>query len=196
MMENYNELEIEEMFNHVMSDIEKAEGDFEKTLSYKQLKYSEQQDAREIILTFGEWLFDYHLEEIASWSETSVRDILIAIFPHKISADISFFKKIVPVLSSFLEFAFYANLQKNGLKLIGVIKELEPLMLNEVEVSLKGSLEEKLYNLGKEMGLDLSSLDDLDKLYAFVDRFETPEKKSSKNNIIQLSVVKKQKNNA
>lgn len=187
-MDKYNELEIEEMFHYVMSDIEKAEGDFEKTVNYKKLKYSEQQDSREIILTFGEWLFDYHLEEMSAWSEDSVRDILITIFPHKILADISFFKKVVPVLSSFLEFVFYANLQKDGLKLVKVVKEIEPLMLNEVEVLLKGSIEENLFKLGKEMGLELSCLDEIEQLYAFVERFETPITKEKNDNIIQLSV--------
>ncbi len=193
MIEKYNELEVEVMFESVMSDVTKAIGEFEKTLSYRQLRYSEQKDAREIILTFGEWLFDYHLEEMTAWSETSIKDILVVIFPHKISANVSFFRKITPILCSFLEFLYYANLQKNGLKLSGAVKEVDFLMINEVEVLQKNSKEKKLFDLGEEMGLDMSDLSDLERLYTFVELFENPEKKSKKTKIINFSDIVKQK---
>lgn len=193
MEEKYDAVAVEEMFNQVMEDVSKAESDFEKTLGFKMLKYSEQKDARKIILLFGEWMFDYHLESVGTWSPRAIDDVLISIFPMKITAGKSFFEKVEVVLAKFFEYLYHAELQENGLVLAGSVKTSAKLMLKEVAVLLKDSSEEKLFELGEEMGLDMSDLSDLDRLYQFVSLFESAEKKSTQIKIINLMDERKRR---
>lgn len=195
MEEKYDAVAVEEMFNMVMEDVSKAESDFEKTLGFKMLKYSEQKDAREIILKLGEWMFDYHLESVGTWSTRALDDVLISIFPMKIVAGKSFFEKVEPVLVKFFEYLYHAELQENGLVLAGRVKTVSVLMLHEVSVLLKDSDDEKLFELGEEMGLDMSDLSDLDRLYEFVRLFEDSEKKSPKVKIVSLMDERKRRIN-
>lgn len=177
MNEKYNGLEADELFENVMMEVEGAAHAFTKTLGYKQLSYKEQQSAVEIINYFGECMFDYHLESMDLWSKRALEDVMISVFPNKISAHISFFEKIESVLVKFFEFLYHSNQQKNGLDLVDGVKKSNERMLKEVNANLKDSPEEKLFSLGSEMGLDMSDLNDLDRLYKFVSLFETPKKK-------------------
>ncbi|NKC68960.1 hypothetical protein [Vagococcus fluvialis] len=174
--EKYNGLEVEKLFENVMMEVERAAYAFTKTLGYKQLNYKEQQSAVEIINYFGECMFDYHLESMCLWSKDSLEDVMISIFPNKIRANVSFFEKIESVLVEFFEFLYHSNQQDNGLELAESVKKSNKLMLDKVTVNLKGSTEEKLFDLGSEMGLDMSDLNDLDRLYKFVSLFETSKK--------------------
>ncbi|SLM86121.1 hypothetical protein FM121_08535 [Vagococcus fluvialis bH819] len=177
MEEKYNQNEVEELFNDVMLEIEIVEKIFSKSLYYKQLSYKEQKSSQDIIYYLGEFMFDYHLESVNTWSEIAITDVLISVFPSKIVANSEFFNNVEAVLVKFLEFLYYSEKQVNCLVLAEKVKQLSVLMLNEVEVKLKGSNEEKMFGLGEELGLDMSDLSDLDRLYKLVDLFETPKKK-------------------
>ncbi|MGL5686617.1 MAG: hypothetical protein ACRCXQ_12580, partial [Vagococcus fluvialis] len=118
-----------------------------------------------------------HLESMCLWSKDSLEDVMISIFPNKIRANVSFFEKIESVLVEFFEFLYHSNQQDNGLELAESVKKSNKLMLDKVTVNLKGSTEEKLFDLGSEMGLDMSDLNDLDRLYKFVSLFETSKNK-------------------
>ena len=177
MEEKYNGLEADELFNNVMMEIEGAANDFTKTLGYKQLNYREQQSAVEIINCFGECMFEYHLESMCLWSKRALEDVMISILPKKVSGSVTFFEKVESVLVKFFEFLYHTNQQSNGLELVESVKESNGHMLNEVNTVLKGSAEEKLFDLGNEMGLDVSDLNELDRLYKFVSLFETSKKK-------------------
>ena len=193
MNEKYNKLEADELFENVMLEVESLANSFTKTLGYKQLSYREQQSATEIISYFGEFMFDYHLESMTLWSQRALEDVLIAIFPTKITADIPFFEKVENVLVKFFEFLYHTNQQKNGLELVESVRRSSILMLNEAHVLLKGSTEEKLFDLGDEMGLDMSDLSDLDRLYKFVSFFEEPKKKIKKMKIVNINDLKTEK---
>ena len=182
MNEKYNGLEVDELFENVMMEIEDAVHAFTKTLGYKQLNYKEQQSAVEIINYFGECMFDYHLESMCLWSQRALEDVMVSVFSNKVSASISFFEKVESVLVKFFEFLYHSNQQNNGLELVDSVKKSNELMLNEVTVNLKGSSEEKLFDLGSEMGLDMSDLSDLDRLYKFVSLFETSKKNKTFKN--------------
>lgn len=177
MEEKYNQIEVEELFSDVMLEIEIVEKIFSKSLYYKQLSYKEQKSSKDIIYYLGEYMFDYHLESVNTWSERAITDVLISIFPSKIVANHEFFNNVEPVLVKFLEFLYYSEKQDNCLDLAVIVKQVSVLMLNEVEVKLKDSNEEKMFDLGEELGLDMSDLSDLDRLYKLVDLFETPKKK-------------------
>ncbi len=177
MEEKYNQIEVEELFSDVMLEIEIVEKIFSKSLYYKQLSYKEQKSSKDIIYYLGEYMFDYHLESVNTWSERAITDVLISVFPSKIVANHEFFNNVEPVLVKFLEFLYYSEKQDNCLDLAVIVKQVSVLMLNEVEVKLKDSNEEKMFDLGEELGLDMSDLSDLDRLYKLVDLFETPKKK-------------------
>ncbi|MGX7024454.1 hypothetical protein [Vagococcus hydrophili] len=177
MEERYDQNEVEELFSGVMSEVEMAEISFEKSLYFKQLSYSEQKASRDIIYYLGEFMFDYHLESLSTWSKVALEDVLISVFPTKIVANRDFFKRVEPVLVKFFEFLCYSEKQTKALELIERIQIVSELMLNEVEIVLKNSNEVKVMDLGVEMGLDMSDLSELDRLYKFVDLFETSKKK-------------------
>ncbi|MFW7373957.1 hypothetical protein [Vagococcus fluvialis] len=182
MNEKYNGLEADELFENVMMEVEDAVHAFTKTLGYKELNYKEQQSAVEIINYFGECMFDYYLESMCLWSKKAIEDVMISVFPKKVSANVSFFEKVESVLVKFFEFLYHSNQQNNGLELAASVRKSNKLMLNEVTVNLKGSSEEKLFDLGSEMGLDMSDLSDLDRLYKFVSLFETSKKNKTFKN--------------
>ncbi|MEG0601217.1 MULTISPECIES: hypothetical protein [Vagococcus] len=193
MEEKYNKMEAEELFDNVMTEVEFAAKSFTKTLGYKQLSYREQQSAVEIINHFGEFMFDYHLESMCLWSNCALEDVLTSIFPTKIVANIPFFEKVEKVLVKFFEFLYHTNQQKNGLELADGVKNCSGLMLKEVQVNLNDSAEEKLFDLGDDLGLDMSDLSDLDRLYKFVSFFEEPKKKISKLKIVNISELQEEK---
>lgn len=193
MNKKYNGLEADELFENVMMEVEDAANAFTKTLGYKQLNYKEQQSAVEIINYFGEYMFDYHLESMCLWSQRALEDVMVSVFPNKVSASISFFEKVESVLVKFFEFLYHSNQQNNGLELVDSVKKSNRLMLNEVTVNLKGSSEEKLFDLGNEMGLDMSDLSDLDRLYKFVALFETSKKKTRHLKIVNIKELQAKK---
>lgn len=193
MEEKYNKMEAEELFDNVMTEIEWAANNFTKTLGYKQLNYREQQSAVEIINHFGEYMFDYHLESMYLWSQKALEDVLTSIFPTKITANVPFFEKVETVMVKFLEYLYHSNQQQHGLELAESVKGCCGLMLNEVQFNIKDSTEEKLFDLGDDLGLDMSDLSDLDRLYKFVSYFEEPKKKIQKMKIVNISELRAEK---
>ncbi|MBO0475459.1 hypothetical protein DOK76_00165 [Vagococcus sp. DIV0080] len=193
MNEKYNKVEADELFDNVMMEVESSAQAFTKTLGYKQLNYREQQSAVEIIHYLGEFMFDYHLESMSLWSQRALEDVLVTIFPTTITANIPFFEKVEAVLVKFFEFLHFSGQQSNALELVDSVKKSSVLMLNEAHVIFKDSPEEKLFDLGDEMGLDMSDLSDLDRLYKFVSFFETPKKKRHKMKIVHIKEWQQQK---
>lgn len=193
MNEKYNKLEADQLFEDVMTEVEMAAHAFSKTFGYKQLSYKEQQSATEIIGYLGEFMFDYHLESICIWSQKALEDVLVSIFPTKIVADVPFFEKVETVLVKFFEFLYHSEKQEHALGLVESVKEHSALMLNQAYEQLKDSPEEKLFDLGEDMGLDMSDLSDLDRLYRFVSFFEEPKKKIQKLKIVNIADLKKEK---
>lgn len=193
MEEKYNKLEAEELFNNVMCEVESAANSFTKTLGYRQLSYKEQQSTVEIINYLGEFMFDYHLESMDLWSQRALEDVLIAVFPNRVVANIAFFEKVEAVLVKFFEFLYHSTQYEKGLELAESVKRSSVLMINEAHVLLKDSNEEQLFGLGEEMGLDMSNLSDLDRLYQFVSFFEEPKKKIQKMKIVNIMDLKREK---
>ncbi|MGX4687018.1 hypothetical protein JNUCC83_08965 [Vagococcus sp. JNUCC 83] len=151
---------------------------FEKTLWYRQLNYSEQMMSRQIILYFSEYMFDYHFQTLNEWDEVALQDVLLDIFPHKIVAGPNFFEKAINVLKKFFEFLYYHEEVKQGVKLSNKATEIGDIVLVEVEAILRDTTEQDLLSLGEELGLDISSLDDIDCLYRLAEKVQKSETKT------------------
>ncbi len=191
--EKYKEEEANEFFETVMRDVNSAANAFTKTIGFKQLSYKEQKTAVEVIVFLGEFMFDYHLESMDSWSPRAIEDVMISVFPVKVAANVSYFEKIENILVKFLEYLDYTKQHKEVLVLIESVKKANVLMLNEVHVELKKNNEDQLFDLGEEMGIDTSDLNELDKLFKLVSYFETPKKKLQKMKIISIEDLKREK---
>jgi len=165
IMTNKHVEEANRLFDQAMKEATEKINLFEKTLWYRQLNYSEQMMSRQIIMYYSEYMFDYHFKTLDQWDEVSTQDVLLGIFPYKIVAGPSFFEKVSMVLVKFFEFLYYHENYSQGLVLSNTVHGVSDMMLVEAKYVLNGSSEEKLLELGEELGLDVSSLDDVDCLY-------------------------------
>lgn len=170
--------EANELFDQAINIATEKINIFEKTLWYRQLNYSEQMMSRQIVLYFSEYMFDYHFQTLNEWNEVALQDVLLDIFPHKIVAGPKFFSKAVCVLKKFFEFLYYHEEVKQGLTLSRKATELADVMLVEVEAILRDTTEQDLLSLGEELGLDSSSLDDIDCLYRLAEKIQKNEAKT------------------
>lgn len=185
MEERYNHEEAEMMFDEMLNEVMDSLELFEKSFSYKQLTYAEQQSTQDIVLKIGEYMFDYHLQTLYTWNSKALQDVLIDIFPTKISADYPFFEKVEPVLSKYFDFLYYQVHVSHALTLKDTLMKVSSFMLDEVALLLEGSNEKSVFDLGKELGLDTSDLTDVEKLYRLVHYFDAPRLKEKIINLVQ-----------
>lgn len=164
-MTNEHLEEANRLFEQAMAETTEKINVFEKTFWYRQLNYSEQMMARQIILSFGEYMFDYHFQMLYEWEEKALQDVLLDIFPHEFVVGPKFFEKVVVVLIKFFEFLYFHENYSQGLYLSEIIKSLQDVILVEVENLLRDTPEAELLILGEELGLDMSNLEDIDCLY-------------------------------
>lgn len=172
--------EANRLFEEAMKESTNKINTFEKTFWYRQLSYSEQMISRQTILYISEYMFDYHFQTLSEWDEVALQDILLDIFPHEIVAGPNFFEKAVIVLVKFFEFLYYHEQYPQGLSLAKKTKGLSDMILVEVDSLLRHSPEENLLSLGEELGLDTSSLDDIDCLYKLAEAIQEKDARSQR----------------
>lgn len=176
------------LFEEAMSDTKEKLNVFEKTFYYRQLNYSERRMSRRVIMSFSEYMFDYHFQTLDNWNEQALQDVLLDIFPHEVIAGKKCFEKILLILVKFFEFLYFHEKCSQGLQLAKTTKNLKELVLLEVENLLIGTPEADLLTLGEEIGLDIGNLEDIDCLYQLAELIQNEGERS--RNIVPMKVRK------
>lgn len=187
-MTNEHLEEANRLFEQAMNEAEEKINVFEKTFWYRQLNYSEQMISRKIIMSFSEYMFDYHFQTLNEWEEKALQDVLLDIFPHEFVAGPKFFEKVIVVLIKFFEFLYFHENYSQGLYLAEKIKSLQDVVLVEVENLLRDTPEAELLILGEELGLDMSNLEDIDCLYQLAELIQNEGIRSQ--NIVPMKTRK------
>lgn len=187
MMSSYK-VEADQLYQVMLDEVIDNLNSFEKTLWYKQLSYSEQLMTQEIILSYAEYMFDYHFKTLQDWDTLGTKDVLLSVFPYNIVAGESFFEKVIPVLQKYFEFLYYQYNLVQGLELSEEVLSLKDIFLSEVSFALEQSEDARVLELGEEIGLDIGDLEDIDGLYRLIQFFEKEDKNK------KLHVLKKVEN--
>lgn len=182
------ELTAEALIEQCVTEIEKSVTAFETSFWFKQLTQSEQADSLEIIFSFGECMFDYHFQLLGDWSSYATEDVILRVLPYELVGDVSFFKKVIPTLVRYFEFLYYHEGMEQGLGLSLGIRKLSNSLLAEVAyVHQQNEGEEALFQLGEEMGLDVSSYQVTQQLFRLAQRVQEV------NELPRLSLVPRKK---
>lgn len=96
---------------------------------YAALPADTQEDAENIISTFGDFGFNYGYVQPPDWTAATVREILVEVLPRKVSADQAYFDHIGPVLTAFFGFLAAQQLHPQAAALQKAVRQHTPALL-------------------------------------------------------------------
>lgn len=154
---------------------------FKKTLGYRQLSPNEKRISDDILGKLSEFMFVfYNRKNFKDCEVEEIKDVLLNIFPENILASSVFFESIYIVCFKFFEFLFIENSLAIYKDCLLMLSDIRLEIIEKHKQIIRQSRSEQLFlELGTDMGLNMSSLKDISKLYKLYD-FYVAEK--SRNN--------------
>src|SRR6266536_3374425 len=98
--------------------------EFAKSPAFAALPESHQRKAGPIASYFADYSFRYLGLAPAEWSSDAVGECCIEILPRKVSAELSFFEAIAPVLGAFFRFLGDQSLHPKGHALADTVEDI------------------------------------------------------------------------
>lgn len=140
---------------------------FKKTLGYKQLSPNEKRISDDILGKLSEFMFVfYNRKNFKDCKVEEIKDVLLNIFPEHILANSVFFESIYIVCYKFFEFLFIKNPLVIYKECLFMLSDIRLEIVEKHEQIIEQSRSEQLFlELGADMGLNMSSLKDISKLY-------------------------------
>ncbi|MBO0437444.1 hypothetical protein [Vagococcus fluvialis] len=154
---------------------------FKKTLNYKQLTQNEKKISCDILEKLSEFMFVfYKRNNIEEWQTEEIKDVLLNIFPEKILANSVFFESIYIVCFKFFESLLVNNLLVNCKEWLFMLSDIRLDIAEKHEQVISQSRSEQLFlELGTDMGLNMSSLKDVSKLYKFYNLYVAENRRAN-----------------
>lgn len=121
MSEEYGEQELEAIHKQVGEWFD----DFIKSPQYEPLTEIQRDKAAGIVRFFAEYGYRYIGMAPAGWDRSGVSECCVEILPRKVSAELTFFQAVAPVLSAFFTFLSEKALLPNGRALAETVAELD-----------------------------------------------------------------------
>ena len=103
---------------------------FEQSDDFSQLLEEQQHDAGFLISLFFEYCYSYCLVGPGEIDEEAIAEIMLDVFPRKISAELSVFERFSPAIEAFLTWCETQGVMKNTQELLNYIHELAPEMID------------------------------------------------------------------
>lgn len=123
---------------------------------FGKLSEKQQDEMSFIVSAFCENMYNYHLKFPKEWTGTTLKEILLDVFPRKISADANFFDCVEPVLKLFFEFLQKIKHIQNASTLIKQLEKSAPQMSKSANDSSNWGFAKQLVMSAQESGVDLS----------------------------------------
>lgn len=154
---------------------------FKKTLNYKQLTQNEQKISCDILEKLSEFMFVfYRRNNIKEWYTEEIKDVLLNVFPENILANSVFFESVYIVCFKFFEFLLVNNSLVNCKEWLIMLSDIRLEIAEKHEQVILQSRSEQLFlELGTDMGLNMSSLKDVSKLYKFYNLYVAENRRAN-----------------
>ncbi|MGF2056089.1 hypothetical protein [Vagococcus fluvialis] len=139
---------------------------FKKSLGYKQLENEQKVLTEDILNKLSEYMFNIYNKHIYDWEPVELQSIFLTVFQEEILADKYFFESIYEICFKFFEFLYFSQslyFVRDWLIMLNSIKD--QIVINYEIFLNKNPAEQDFLDLGKELGLNMSKLDDINKLY-------------------------------
>lgn len=140
---------------------------FKNSLFYKQLTHHEKKISSNILFKLSEFILEkYNKKRVDDWNEKEIEITLLEIFPREILADNTFFETIHIVCKKFFEYLYFVekNYQcKDWLMMLSRIRL--DIIKNYEDTMNENPADQMFIDLGRELGLDMSLLSDISKMY-------------------------------
>lgn len=135
---------------------------FQQSAEFQQLTPKQAADAIDTVQTFKEFADNYIGIDIEDWNEYTVREVCIELLPQKMSADLSFFENLSPILAQFFEFLRGENHQYARLMAREVVK-IAPQIVKNAKDPRHWGISKSLVMQALEESVDLSDKEQMDR---------------------------------
>jgi uncharacterized protein YecA (UPF0149 family) len=106
---------------------------FAKSAAFARLSGSHQRKSGAITEFFAKHTYEYLDLSPDEWDCDAVEECCTEVLPRKVSAEVSFFEAIAPVLSAFLSFLEDQSLLRNGRALAEAVEDLDDEIVTNAE---------------------------------------------------------------
>src|SRR5438128_3184562 len=128
---------------------------FAKSPEFARLSDSQRRKAGAITEFFAKYTYEYLAIAPNEWNCAAVEECCTEILPRKVSAEISFFEAIAPVLSAFFTFLQDQSLLANGRALAEALKDLADEIVANAEDRGNWGPAKHLVMAAHEAGVDI-----------------------------------------
>jgi uncharacterized protein YecA (UPF0149 family) len=123
----------DEQLRAVLATVNDWHEAFSKSPAFARLSASHQRKSGAITEFFAKHTYEYLDLSPNEWDSDAVEECCTEILPRKVSAEVSFFEAIAPVLSAFFNFLEDQSLLRNGRALAEVVEDLEDEIVTNAE---------------------------------------------------------------
>ena len=141
---------------------------FAKSAAFARLSDSHQRKSGAITEFFAKHAYEYLDLSPNEWDCDAVEECCTEILPRKVSAEVSFFEAISPVLSAFFSFLEDQSLLRNGRALAEAVEDLDDEIVTNAEDRGNWGPAKHFVMAARNAGVDIQ---DPDALRAFVLQF-------------------------
>lgn len=157
MSEEYSDEELDKINKRIQNWIrEFVDSEFFKALSEEQ-KY----ESEFVIESFAEYMYQYFLLPPEKWEVNVLEELCLEILPRKISAKLSYYKAITPVMNKFFEFLANKGILSNSQKLIVKLREIKAQIIKNATNPKNWGMAKTMIMDAMNQGIDVSNAEEL-----------------------------------
>ncbi|NPV91062.1 MAG: hypothetical protein HPY50_09860 [Firmicutes bacterium] len=175
-MKEYSDAKKNKIKNRVMAWVE----EFKKDQRYESLNTSQREESGFIIDVFADLMYGYFLLEPSEWTPAALEECCLDLLPRKVSADLSFYTGVEPVLSGFFGFLQAKGYITDAPRLISQLKKVSGKMIEIADNPDKWGPAKQIVMGAKKAGVDFKDSKELD---SYVQMFNSMQRE----NIITLA---------
>lgn len=146
----------------ILERVRRGANQFAQAESFKALTQEQQELAEDIVMTFTEFMLDYHGAAPEQWSERKVEACCLETFPRKVSADESYFEAIAPALLAFFGFLEEGKLVRKAAYLKNKIRLIAPEIAKAAAKPENWGLAKSIVMQAREQGVDMTNQEELE----------------------------------
>lgn len=136
---------------------------FSKSAYSEDLTEEQKRESEYIILSFTDYMYTHHGLSPEEWDDEDgeLEECCLDTLPRKMTADLSYFRAIAPVLSAFFSFVTEQGLLKNAATLATRVKELDREIVKNAGNPQNWGPAKSLIMAAKAAGVDTTNIEAL-----------------------------------
>ncbi len=148
----------------ILRTVERWYEEFIESEFFDKLTEQQKIDSESVITFVTEYMYSYYSASPYKWNAKNLVNCLLNILPAKVSAEISFFESIIPVLCAFIKFLSRKKVLQNADIIISAIRAIERDMIKNAKNPNMWGIAKRLAMVGMAFELDLSDEKKIKKL--------------------------------